>query len=199
MPKPLTLGEVASRSDDGEGEAVIPYKTKNGACRWSSCMSRFCFSFALGAVPITPNATHRAVGANKNHSSLEKREWNGGIGVCAAMKAPVGLSSHKAVLRKQDGAAPPRQTWVFAEALAVAPVFLVQRSPAHRLDLPNLVARTEYHSRLVLSTLILRFFSQKRCAAGISAFFLHSAQRKPFALEENPLVFYCFFKWFLLL
>ena len=199
MPKPLTLGEVASRSDDGEGEAVIPYKTKIGARRWSSCMSRFCFSFALGAVPITPNAAHRAVGANKNHSSLEKREWNGGIGVCAAMKAPVGLSSHKAVLRKQDGAAPPRQTWVFAEALAVAPVFLVQRSPAHWLDLPNLVARTEYHSRLVLSTLILRFFSQKRCAAGISAVFLHSAQRKPCALEENPLVFYCFFKWFLLL
>ena len=170
-------------------------------------MSRFCFSFALCAVPITPNAAHRAVGANKNHSSLEKREWNGGIGVCAAMKAPVGLLSHKAVLRKQDGVAPPRQTWglctlhkpVFAEALAEAPAFLVQRSPAYRLDLPNLVARTEYHSRLVLSTLILRFFSQKGCAAGISALFLHSAQRKPLALAENPLVFYCILKWFLLL
>ena len=162
-------------------------------------MSRFCFSFALCAVPITPNAAHRAVGANKNHGSPEKREWNGGIGVCAAMKAPVGLLSHKAVLRKQDGAALPRQTWGFAEALAVAPAFLVQRSPAYRLDLPNLVARTEYHSRLVLSTLILRFFSQKGCAAGISAFFLHSAQRKPCALAENPLVFYCFLKWFLLL
>ena len=199
MPKPLTLGKVASRSYDGEGEAVIPYKTKIGARRWSSCMSRFCFSFALCAVPITPNAAHRAVGANKNHSSLEKREWNGGIGVCAAMKAPVGLLSHKAVLRKQDGAAPPRQTWVFAEALAVAPAFLVQRSPAHWLDSPNLVARTEYHSRLVLSTLILRFFSQKGGAAGISALFLHSAQRKPCALAENPLVFYCFFRWFLLL
>ena len=111
MPKPLTLGEVASRSDDGEGEAVSPIKTKIGARRWSSCMSRFCFSFALCAVPITPNAAHRAMGANKNHGSPEKREWNGGIGVCAAMKAPVGLLSHKAVLRKQDGAAPPRQTW----------------------------------------------------------------------------------------
>ena len=145
-------------------------------------MSRFCFSFALCAVPITPNAAHRAVGANKNHSSPEKREWNGGIGVCAAMKAPVGLLSHKAVLRKQDGAATPRQTWVFAEALAVAPAFLVQRSPTYRLDLPNLVARTEYHSRLALSTLILRFFPQKGCATGISVFFLHSAQRKPCAL-----------------
>ena len=162
-------------------------------------MSRFCFSFAFRAVPITPNAAHRAVGANKNHSSPEKREWNGGIGVCAAMKAPVGLLSHEAVLRKQDGAAPPRQTWGFAEALAEAPVFLVQRSPTYRLDLSNLVARTEYHSRLVLSTLILRFFSQKGCAAGISALFLHSAQRKLLALAENPLVFYCFLKWFLLL
>ena len=171
-------------------------------------MSRFCFSFALRAVPITPNAAHRAVGANKNHGSPEKREWNGGIGVCAAMKAPVGLLSHKAVLRKQDGAAPPRQTWglctyytnrVFTDAFAEASVFLVQRSPTYRLDLPNLVARTEYHSWLVLSTLILRFFSQKGCAAGISALFLHSAQRKPFALAENPLVFYCILKWFLLL
>ena len=171
-------------------------------------MSRFCFSFALGAVPITPNAAHRAVGANKNHGSLEKREWNGGIGVCAAMKALVGLLSHKAVLRKQDGAAPPRQTWglcslhgpVFHRRFCRSICsFLVQRSPAYRLDLSNLVARTEYHSRLVLSTLILRFFSQKGCAAGISALFLHSAQRKPLALAENPLVFYCFLKRFLLL
>ena len=72
-------------------------------------------------------------------------------------------------------------------------------SGATWLDLSNLVARTEYHSRLVLSTLILRFFSQNRCTAGISALFLHSAQRKPLALEENPLVFYCILKWFLLL
>ena len=72
-------------------------------------------------------------------------------------------------------------------------------SGATWLDLSNLVARTEYHSWLVLSTLILRFFSQNRCTAGISALFLHSAQRKPFALEENPLVFYCILKWFLLL
>ena len=166
-------------------------------------MSRFCFSFALGAVPITPNAAHRAVGANKNHGSLEKREWNGGIGVCAAMKAPVGLLSHKAVLRKQDGAAPPRQTWglctlhkpVFHRRFCRSICF----SGATWLDLSNLVARTEYHSRLVLSTLILRFFSQNRCTAGISALFLHSAQRNPLALEENPLVIYCFLKWFLLL
>ena len=129
--------------------------------------------------------------------------------VCAAMKAPVGLLSHKAVLRKQDGVASPRQTWGSPDT---APQLChggsgFRRSPcrgfrfsgATWLDLSNLVARTEYHSRLVLSTLIFRFFSQNRCTAGISALFLHSAQRKPFALEENPLVFYCILKWFLLL
>ena len=172
-------------------------------------MSRFCFSFALGAVPITPNAAHRAVGANKNHGSLEKREWNGGIGVCAAMKAPVGLLSHKAVLRKQDGVASPRQTWGCAVRRA-AQTCVLSRSIAgasavsgatrfRRLGLSNLVARTGYHTQLVLSTLNLQFFLQKVCAAGVSAVFLHSAQRKPLALEENPLVFYCFLKWFLLL
>ena len=88
---------------------------------------------------------------------------------------------------------------VFAEALAEAPAFLVQRSPAYRLDLPNLVARTEYHSWLVLATLILQFFSQKGGAAGISALFLHFAQRNSLALAENPLVIYCFLKGFLLL
>ena len=125
------------------------------------------------------------------------------LGVCATMKAPVGLLSHKAVLRKQDGAAPPRQTWGLCPLHK--PVFhrhfcrSICFSGVTRLDLSNLVARTEYHSRLVLSTLILRFFSQNRCTAGISALFLHSAQRKPLALEENPLVIYCFLKWFLLL
>ena len=125
------------------------------------------------------------------------------------MKAPVGLLSHKAVLRKQDGVASPRQTWASPDT---APQLChggsgFRRSPcrgfrfsgATWLDLSNLVARTEYHSWLVLSTLIFRFFSQNRCTAGISALFLHSAQRKPFALEENPLVFYCILKWFLLL
>ena len=88
---------------------------------------------------------------------------------------------------------------VCAEALAEAPAFLVQRSLTYWLDMPNLVARTEYHSRLVLSTLNLQIFSQSCRAAGASAFFLHSAQRIAFPLEENPLVFYCFLKRFLLL
>ena len=120
------------------------------------------------------------------------------LGVCAAMKAPVGLLSHKAVLRKQDGAAPPRQTWGLCPLHK--PVFhrhfcrSICFSGATWLDLPNLVARTEYHSRLVLSTLILRFFSQNRCTAGISALFLHFAQRKPPCFGRKPTCFLLHFK-----
>ena len=99
------------------------------------------------------------------------------------------LGDHLTQLRSSAMADP-----VFAEALAEAPAFLVQRSPAYRLDLSNLVARTEYHSRLVLSTLILRFFSQNGCAAGISALFLHSAQRKPLCFGRKPTCFLLHFK-----
>ena len=120
------------------------------------------------------------------------------------MKAPVGLLSHKAVLRKQDGVASPRQTWGSPDT---APQLChggsgFRRSPcrgfrfsgATWLDLSNLVARTEYHSRLVLSTLIFRFFSQNRCTAGISALFLHSAQRKPPCFGRKPTCFLLHFK-----
>ena len=120
------------------------------------------------------------------------------------MKAPVGLLSHKAVLRKQDGVASPRQTWGSPDT---APQLChggsgFRRSPcrgfrfsgATWLDLSNLVARTEYHSRLVLSTLILRFFSQNRCTAGISALFLHSAQRKPLCFGRKPTCYLLLFK-----
>ena len=110
------------------------------------------------------------------------------LGVCAAMKAPVGLLSHKAVLRKQDGAALPRQTWRFRGCVCSSS----RCSGARWLGLSNRLARTEYHSRLVLSTLILQFFRKKGVPAGVLAFFLHSAQRKPLALAENPLVFYSF-------
>ena len=99
------------------------------------------------------------------------------------------LGNHLTQLRSSAMADP-----VFAEALEEASAFLVQRSPAYRLDLPNHVARTEYNSRLVLSTLILRFFSQKGCAAGISAFFLHSAQRKPLCFGRKPTCFLLHFK-----
>jgi len=50
-----------------------------------------------------------------------------------------------------------------------------------------------------LSTLNLQFFPKKVCTAGVSAFFYILPKESPFALEENPLVFYCFLKWFLLL
>ena len=49
----------------------------------------------------------------------------------------------------------------FTDAFAEASAFLVQRSPAYRLDLPNLVARTEYHSRLVLSIPYFAIFFAK--------------------------------------
>ena len=49
----------------------------------------------------------------------------------------------------------------FTDAFAEASAFLVQRSPAYRLDLSNLVARTEYHSRLVLSIPYFAIFFAK--------------------------------------
>jgi len=73
-------------------------------------------------------------------------------------------------------------------------------SGATQLGLSNLVARTEYHSQLVLSTLILQIFSQNsRALPGFRHFFYILPKEQPFPLEENPLVFYCFLKWFLLL
>ncbi len=45
-------------------EGVIPYKNKNRGAQVVKLHVPFLFSFALGAVPITPNAAHRAVGAN---------------------------------------------------------------------------------------------------------------------------------------
>ena len=134
-------------------------KTKIGACRWSSCTSRFCFL---------------CVGCGTKHSR------------CRAGSSRANRAA--ASRRKEKG----MEEW--SGALADAPF-----SGATRLELANHVARTGYHRRLVLSTLNLQIFSQSCRAAGVSAVFLHSAQRKPFALEENPLVFYCFLKWFLLL
>ena len=37
------------------------------------------------------------------------------------------------------------------------------------------------------------------CRRGFSFFFYILPKESPLALEENPLVFYCFLKWFLLL
>ena len=69
-------------------------------------------------------------------TSLEKREWNGGIGVCAAMKATQTLSFAQKHCRYLCCSGATR---------------------FKRLGLSNLVARTEYHTQLVLSTLIWNF------------------------------------------
>ena len=134
----------------------------------------------------------------KTTAHLKKREWNGGIGVCAAMKAPVGLLSHKAVLRKQDGAASPRQTWglctlhkpVFHRRFCRSICF----SGATWLDLSNLVARTEYHSQLVLSTLILRFFFAKGVCRRDFGIFSTFCPKKAPCFGRKPTCFLLLFK-----
>ena len=80
-------------------------------------------------------------GAFKPQSGLALARWSGlattNLGSCA-------IWGHTAQV-------------VFTDALAEASAFLVQRSQPHRLDLSNFVARTEYHSWLVLSTPICKF------------------------------------------
>ena len=98
----------------------------------------FLFFFARGAVPITPNAVPEAAEQTGLLLPWEKREWNGGIDVCAAVKAPVGLSGHD----KPD----------FVRNFCRRS----QRSGTMQLDLSNLIAKTEYHMQLVLSTLIFK-------------------------------------------
>ena len=92
------------------------------------------------------------------------------------------LGDHLTQLRSSAMADP-----VFAEALAEASAFLVQRSPAYRLDLPNLVARTEYHSRLVLSTLILRFFRKRGAPPGFRRFFYILPKESPLLWQKTHL------------
>ena len=114
------------------------------------------------------------------------------------MKAPVGLLSHKAVLRKQDGAAPPRQTWglctlhkpVFHRRFCRSICF----SGATWLDSSNLVARTEYHSRLVLSTLILRFFFAKEVHRRDFGAFSTFCPKKALCFGRKPTCYLLLFK-----
>ena len=99
------------------------------------------------------------------------------------------LGDHLTQLRSSAMADP-----VFAEALAEASAFLVQRSPTYRLDLPNLVARTEYHSWLVLSTLILRFFFAKGVRRrDFSAFSTFCPKKAP-CFGRKPTCFLLHFK-----
>ena len=167
------------------------------------------FVFLLHSVRYQSHRMPRIEPWEQTKTTAHLKKENGMEELAFALTKPSGAFKPKAVLRKQDGVASPRQTWGSPDTapqlchggsgFRKSPCRSFRFSGATWLDLSNLVARTEYHSRLVLSTLILRFFSQNRCTAGISALFLHSAQRKPFALEENPLVIYCFLKWFLLL
>ena len=99
------------------------------------------------------------------------------------------LGDHLTQLRSSAMADP-----VFAEALAEAPAFLVQRSPACQLDLPNLVARTEYHSRLVLSTLILRFFFAKGVRRRDFGAFSTFCPKKALCFGRKPTCFLLLFK-----
>ena len=99
------------------------------------------------------------------------------------------LGDHLTQLRSSAMADP-----VFAEALAEAPAFLVQRSPAYRLDLPNLVARTEYHSWLVLSTLILRFFFAKGVRRRDFGAFSTFCPKKAPCFGRKPTCFLLLFK-----
>ena len=99
------------------------------------------------------------------------------------------LGDHLTQLRSSAMADP-----VFAEALAEAPAFLVQRSPAHQLDLPNLVARTEYHSRLVLSTLILRFFFAKEVRRRDFGVFSTFCPKNALSAGRKPTCFLLLFK-----
>ena len=142
-------------------------------------------------------------GRGKLSSQKQKSGHSGGQAEC-----PVFVFFASAVVPNTAGAAPE------AAEQTVLPLPVEKRkewrngaerlqtllfSGATRLELANHVARTGYHRRLVLSILNLQIFSQSCRAAGASAFFLHSAQRIAFPLEENPLVFYCFLKRFLLL
>ena len=120
------------------------------------------------------------------------------------MKAPVGLLSHKAVLRKQDGVASPRQTWGCA-ARRAAQTCVLSRSIAgasavsgatrfKRLGLSNLVARTGYHTQLVLSTLNLQFFFAK-CVRrrGFGVFSTFCPKKAP-CFGRKPTCFLLLFK-----
>ena len=120
------------------------------------------------------------------------------------MKAPVGLlSTKRSCVSKMEW---PRHDKLWGSP-DTAPQLChggsgFRRSPCRSicfsgaawLDLSNLVARTEYHSRLVLSTLILRFFSQKGCAAGISALFSTFCPKKAPCFGRKPTCFLLHFK-----
>ena len=120
---------------------------------------------------------------------MKKREWNGGIGVCAAMKAPVGLLSHKAVLRKQDGAALPRQTWVLRKPLQRLPI-----SGATRLGLPNRRCENRIPWPVSLVNPYFAIFPQKGCARRSFGVFSIFCPKKAPCFGRKPTCFLLLFK-----
>ena len=67
-------------------------------------------------------------------------------------------------------------------------------SGARWLDLSNRLARTAYHSRLVLSTLNLQIFSQSSRAAGVSAVFSTFCPKNSLSAGRKPTCFLLLFK-----
>ena len=57
------------------------------------------------------------------------------VRVCVAMKAPVGLLSGRAVLRKQDGGALPRQAPALSKRLCVRNLIAIYNDPFGYADL----------------------------------------------------------------
>ena len=128
---------------------LFPYKNKNRGTQVVKLCVPFLFFFAHGAVPITPCAAHRAVGANKTTAHLKKE--NGMEELAFMQQTPHKLGDCPAKLRSSATTDP-----VFRRRFCRSACF----SGATRfmwLDSSNLVARTEYHSRLVLSTPISKF------------------------------------------
>ena len=76
----------------------------------------------------------------------------------------------------------------FTDTFAEASAFLVQRSPVYRLDLHNLVSKTNYHSQLVLSTLILRFFRNIGAPPGFRRFFYILPKESPLLWKKTHLL-----------
>ena len=174
-------------------------KTKTGARRWSIHV-RFCFFFAHGAVPITPDdAAHRAVEQLKPQLFEKRMEWRNwrlrGKGKPSGAFKPQrscgkdGWPRHDKpgdhLTQLSSAMADP----VFAEALAEGICF----SGATWLNSSNLVARTEYHSRLVLSALILRFFRKMVHRRDFSAFSI-ILPKKSLCFGRKPTCFLLHFK-----
>ena len=130
-------------------ERVFLLKTKIGARRWSSCMSRFCFLL------------HRM----RYQTHPAPRFWMQSKPCCIRRQKEKGM---------EEWSFAPYARSLRAETLQTPLPF----SGATRLGLSNPVARTEYHRRLVLSIPFSGFCQNFFACDSFSLCFLHSAQRK---------------------